>query len=62
MHKIFSAPEQAAPRKRASAKRLAATKPDPATVQFIRNLQEGWAILYPNDKKTLKTLEARLQR
>ncbi len=61
MLKIFSAPASPAPRKQAPAKRAAA-KPDPATVQFIRNLQEGWAILYPNDKKTLKTLEARLQR
>lgn len=61
MLKIFSTAEKPASRKRAPAKR-AASKPDPATVKFIRNLQEGWAILYPNDKKTLKTLEARLHR
>lgn len=60
MLKIFTTQEKATARKRAPAK--PAAKPDPATVQFIRNLQEGWAILYPSDKKTLKTLEARLQR
>ena len=61
MLKIFTAAEKKAPaRKRAAAK--PAAKPEASTVKFIRNLQKGWAILYPSDKKTLKTLEARLQR